>query len=324
MFTHKDIELRTIFVINCIEKRHLRVSSGELLLEEETDNSKKTLTKLPFQKILALFVIGNMTVTTPLIEKCKQYNVALVVMKPNLRPVFFVASTAEANYLVRHKQYQLKQDDISISKILVSGKINNQLSLLNKTRKADECTVNAQNVCNNALNSIHDIADYNYLMGIEGIVSKHFFAAYFQQFGWTARKPRVKNDTLNVTLDIGYTLLFNYIESFVRMFGFDVYAGVYHRLWFRRKSLICDLMEPFRCIIDHTIRIAFNRKQFQASDFIVVNNEYKLKYDRSSHYYQIFFEDLIKYKMDIFRYIQSYYRCFMQGKSPDLYPKFII
>ena len=59
MFTHKDIELRTIFVINCIEKRHLRVSSGELLLEEETDNSKKTLTKLPFQKILALFVIGN-------------------------------------------------------------------------------------------------------------------------------------------------------------------------------------------------------------------------------------------------------------------------
>ena len=35
MFTHKDIEMRTIFVVNCIEHdRSLRVNSGELMLEE--------------------------------------------------------------------------------------------------------------------------------------------------------------------------------------------------------------------------------------------------------------------------------------------------
>ena len=87
MFTNKDIEFKTIFVVNCIENRNLRVSSGELLLEDVEE--KKTLTKLPFQKILALFVIGHISITTPLIEKCKKFNVALVVMKPNLRPVSF-------------------------------------------------------------------------------------------------------------------------------------------------------------------------------------------------------------------------------------------
>ena len=83
MFTSKDLEYRTIFVINCIKERNLRVSNGELLLEELVEDSDKTkkLTKLPFQKILALFVIGHISITTPLIEKCQKYGVALVVMK---------------------------------------------------------------------------------------------------------------------------------------------------------------------------------------------------------------------------------------------------
>ena len=68
MFTHKDIECRSIFVVNCIENRTLRVMNGELLLEDT--EKEKTLTKLPFQKILALFVIGHITVTTALIDKC--------------------------------------------------------------------------------------------------------------------------------------------------------------------------------------------------------------------------------------------------------------
>lgn len=71
------------------------------MLEEIEGDKKKTLTKFPFQKLLALFIIGHITVTTPLIDKCKKYGVALVVMKPNLRPVFFWANSAEANYLLR-------------------------------------------------------------------------------------------------------------------------------------------------------------------------------------------------------------------------------
>lgn len=324
MFTHKDLELRTIFVVNCIEKRNLRVSNGELLLEEVVADSTKTLTKLPFQKILALFVIGHISVTTPLIDKCRQFNVALVVMKPNLRPVFFLSSTAEANYLLRQKQFAIEKDDITIAKILVQNKIHNQNTLLSKTRMKDPLTAMAKEVCEQALGEINQITEYNKLMGVEGIVSKHFFTAYFQQHGWKARMPRAKTDALNVTLDIGYTILFNYMESFVRMFGFDVYIGVYHRLWFRRKSLICDLMEPFRCIVDHTIRGAFNRKQCQADDFQVTKNEYRLKYEKNSEYYRLFFDALIPYKMEIFKYVQSYYRCFMQGKAPDYYPKFEI
>lgn len=324
MFTHKDIENRTIFVVNCIDKRNLRVSAGEMLLEEETDEGTKTLTKLPFQKILALFIVGHISVTTPLIDKCKQYNVALVVVKPNLRPVFYWSAAAEANYLLRQKQYVFDKNDISIAKALMLNKIHNQLRLLEKTRKKDELTNKAVFQCQEALNVIQQVADYNQLMGVEGCMAKAFFAAYFQELGWKSRMPRAKTDALNATLDIGYTILFNFVECFVRMFGFDIYVGVYHRLWFKRKSLICDLVEPFRCIIDNTVRTAFNRRQCTDKDFSVEKGEYRLKREKNANYHRMFFDALVLHKIEIFKFIQSYYRCFMRERPTTDYPKFLI
>lgn len=324
MFTNKDIEFRSIFVINCIEKRNLRVSNGELLLEEEKDSVKTTLTKMPFQKILALFVVGHITITTALIDKCKKDNVTLIVVKPNLRPVFYWSNMAEANYLLKEKQYKFDKNNISIAKVIVENKIINQLKLLEKTRKCDESTKVAIQICREALSEIENTEDYYQLMGTEGFAAKHFFQAYFQQYNWKKRMPRVKTDYINATLDIGYTILFNYVECFVRMFGFDTYVGIYHRLWFKRKSLICDLMEPFRCIIENTLRNALNRKQCKESDFNIIRNEYILKRENNIVYQQFFFNALIKYKQEVFTYVQKYYRAFMQGQSTKNYPQFII
>lgn len=326
MFTHKDIEYRTIFVINCIHERHLRVSNGELLLEELVENSDKTktLTKLPFQKILALFVIGNVRITTPLIEKCQKFGVALVVMKLSFRPVFFWANSAEANFLLHQRQYDFKKDDISIAKVLVENKIRNQLKALCDTRCKDEMTMNAREILNSCLNTLGDIEEYNSLLGVEGTAAKAYFKAFFQNHDWHQRRPRTKCDALNATLDIGYTMLFNYIECFLRMFGFDLYVGIYHRLWFKRKSLVCDLMEPFRPIIDKTVRSAWNRKQFTASDFVVQKGEYRLKHEKNGDYCKVFFDALIIHKINVFRYVQFYYRSFMGRQSVSQYPQFLL
>ena len=323
MFTHKDIEMRTIFVVNCLEHdRNLKVCSGELMLEEIDGEKKRTLTKFPFQKLLALFIVGHITVTTPLIEKCKKYGVALVVMKPNLRPVFFWADSAEANFLLRKRQFEYRKDDLSVAKCIVRNKISNQMSALQKTRRKDGATTDAIALCESALGSLGDVDDYNKLMGLEGTVAKSFFAAYFQNWNWKGRHPRMKCDAMNVALDIGYTILFNFLESFIRMFGFDLYVGVYHRMWFKRKSLVCDLMEPFRCIIDHTVLLAYNRKQFSEKDFTLTKQEYRLKYEKCADYYKVFYDALIAHKMDIFKYVQQYYRCFMGCKSVKNYPNF--
>ena len=322
MFTTKDIELKTVYVINCIDKRNLRVSNGELLLEES--DTSKTLTKLPFQKILAIFIIGDITITTPLLDKCKKFNISIIVTKRSLRPVFFWSNIAEANVLLRQKQHKYNQMDISIAKLLVKNKIKNQLSLLNKTRKKDTLTINGSKTCTEALATINDITEYNALMGVEGYVSKIFFKAYFNDFNWSGRKPRTKCDIMNTTLDIGYTIMFNFIECFLRIFGFDLYVGVYHRLWFKRKSLVCDIIEPFRCIIDKTVRTAYNRKQFSPKDFVAIKGEYHLTREKTSDYYKVFYDAIIPYKKDIFQYTQTYYRYFMQNTKSNKQPEFSI
>lgn len=321
MFTHKDIETRSVFVINCFDKeRSLKLRNGELLLSENQNGKDVTLTKFPFQKILALFVIGSMNITTPLIEKCKKYAVALIVVKANLRPVFIMADAAEGNFLLRQRQHRFEKEDLSVAKVLVRNKICNQLSLLNMTRKKDKKTKDTVTFCQHAIEALESTTDYNSLMGLEGAVSKAFFAAYFQALDWHGRYPRIKCDEMNVCLDIGYHILFNFVECIVRLFGFDVYVGVYHRLWFKRKSLICDLMEPFRCIIDHTILLAFNRKQFSKTDFELVKHEYKLKQEECSKYYKIFCDGIIANKAEMFSYVQQYYRCFMGQKAISTYP----
>ena len=299
MFTNKDIEYRTIFVINCIHERSIRVSNGELLLEEQNESSDtmKTLTKLPFQKILALFIIGHIRITTPLIEKCRKFGVSLVVMKPSLRPVFFWADSAEANFLLRKRQYEYQKEDLSIARVIVNNKIRNQMKALYDTRRKDESTEQARIVLQGCMDAINNVSDYNALMGLEGVAAKSFFAAFYQDFSWHQRRPRTKCDSLNATLDIGYTILFNYMECFLRMFGFDLYVGVYHRMWFKRKSLVCDIMEPFRPIIDKAVRTAWNRKQFSEKDFQVQKGEYRLRHENNATYCRVFLMLLYRTKM---------------------------
>jgi len=322
MFTAKDIEYRSVFVINCLENRALRVSNGNLLLEDVDE--KKTLTKLPFQKILALFVIGHITLTTPLIDQCTKNGIPVVVMKPNFRPVFFFSITAEANFLLRKRQFETDKNDLNLPRILVTNKLENQLRLLNKSRLKTPSFEKARIHIRGAIEQVFTATDYDTIMGLEGRAAKSFFNTYFEKLDWKARCPRTRIDPINATLDIGYTILFNYIEVFIRLFGFDPYIGVYHRLWFKRKSLVCDLMEPFRCLVDHQVLKAFNMGKCKNEDFKLYQNEFLLKHEKNSDYTRMFFEMLIEQKVTIFKYIRDYYRCFMRNSDPSFYPKFII
>jgi len=322
MFSKKDIAFKSIFIINCLDKRVLRVKSGELFLEDGENG--KALTKFPFQKILALFIIGNISITSPLIDKCRKYGIFITVMRFNLRPVFTFSVAAEGNFLLREKQHHHDIDDISIPSFIVKNKIINQRQLLLNTRKHDTNTTLAIKTCDTALLLIQDIKHHQDLMGLEGWCAKKFFAAYFDKIGWQQRQPRIKCDEINVTLDIGYTILFNFMETFLNMFGFDVYVGVYHRLWFKRKSLVCDMIEPFRCLIDAQIRKAYNLGQFKKEHFKKQKNEYFLKREHCLDYYKVFYTTLIEHKTDFFKFVQTYYRSFMNSAPISQYQMFNI
>lgn len=320
MFTHKDIQHKSLFVINGTENQRLRVSVGRLLLENTKTGT--VITKLPFPKILALIIVGHTTITTALIEFCNKYGIPIVVMKPNFRPVFYYGNMAEANYLLRQKQYENPKGNLESAKSLLINKISNQYRLIKRTKEKNTKTQSFFKTYENSLSTIKISNDLKSLMGIEGSISKQFFSAYYGFADWSNRGPRVKLDYLNATLDTGYTMLFNYIEAMTRLFGFDPYIGVYHQLWFKRKSLVCDLVEPFRCIIEHQIRKSLKYGSFKKEDFVLQKNSYYLKKEERTRYTKVFYEAIINHKSDIFIFLQQYYRCFMGRKSVLMYPNF--
>jgi len=165
---------------------------------------------------------------------------------------------------------------------------------------------------------------YHRAAQMEGNASKIYFKAYFEDIGWNSRKPRAKIDELNSLLDIGYTFLFNFIESNLKIYGFDVYNGFYHRFFYQRKSLVCDLVEPFRCLVDKAVRDAFHLKKFNKEDFIQKNHQYILRINKNKKYTEVLFKDILENRDEIFLFIRDYYRFIMKEKSLEQFPVFAV
>ncbi len=272
-------------------------------------------------KLFILFVSGHLTVTSGLLQRAKRFNFTIIFLTHGLHYYGEWAAALEGNVLLRKKQYQYNGHEIAVHLVAdkIQGEINNLKNIRKQTNKIKQAIIHLKQHRESVLN-IKNTSSFNEktLLGLEGSAARTYFSHYFSEQNWTTRRPRVKHDICNSLLDIGYTLLFHFIEALLRCYGFDLYYGVYHKIYFQRKSLVCDLVEPFRILIDTTIRKSFNLKQIHEDDFLQRENKYFLNPKKSSYYSQIFLSTLLKHKIALFYYIQKYYRAFMRDNYDNL------
>lgn len=84
--------------------------------------------------------------------------------------------------------------------------------------------------------------------------------------------------------------------------------------------MICDLIEPFRTIIDRKIRILYRLNQISEKDFYIRKGRYSVNYRSKNNYGAIFAKEINDYSVCIFRYIQGYYRWFMTSEDLSKMP----
>ena len=204
------------------------------------------------------------------------------------------------------------------------NKIKNQANTLRIIRAKNEFIKEGISLLDEFAEKLDKNVEYLGIMGIEGSAARVYFPRVFSNVNWKGRKPRIKNDYINTTLDIGYTMLFNIVDAILQVYGFDTYCGVFHKCFYMRKSLVCDIMEPMRPIIDYQVRKAINLGQCKIEDFEVYNNRWVLKYKNGPEYVKFLMKSILEYKEEIFIYIQSYYRYFMKRKSVSELPQFDI
>jgi CRISP-associated protein Cas1 len=301
-----------LFIWNDIDtKTNLKFSNDNIILKKDNKITNRAST----HKVLALYIIGDTTITTNLIGKCLAHGISLFFLKRNLEYVTSIEAQAEGNFLLRHQQYHLSEEkELEIAKLVVTNKIENQLSLLKHIISKPDLT----KIRTETKTSIQNAPTSKELLGIEGTISKYFFALYFKPMSWRRREPRVKSDIPNFLMDMGYTYLFNIVDSLLRLYGFDTYKGIYHKLFFQRKSLACDIMEPFRCIIDKAILKAHNLGQIDPKDFDMKKDNITLDWKQNKKYATIFNEAIMENKEQIYQYIQQYYRHLLSPTKYDM------
>lgn len=271
-------------------------------------------------RLFALIIVGHISITSGLLMRSKRFGFSIVLMSHGLVPYGMWSAKAEGNVLLRKKQY--KYDRLEIAQYIVEEKIKQQIIALKSIRnKTDSHKISIQSLSEYKNRSMLSDLGLNDLLGIEGVASKVYFKNIFGDIGWNGRKPRAKRDLPNVLLDIGYTQLFYMIEALLNLYGFDIYKGFYHQIFYQRKSLVCDMVEPFRPWVDRRIRRAFRLNQVHERDFVFTNGQYRLFGENAKPYLAFLLKSLLKQKNVMFYFVQSFYRSFMQDKNINDYPK---
>ena len=146
---------------------------------------------------------------------------------------------------------------------IVKNKILNQSLMLNKI-KNDKYDL---------LNSYIDEVVSGDKTNREGHAAKVYFNALFgKDF------VRNNNDNINAALNYGYAILLSTINKEVIANGYITQLGIHHKNEFNEFNLSCDLMEPFRVIIDNFVYFNQERElnaNYKLDIVNILNNTYK-------------------------------------------------
>ncbi|MDQ3072724.1 MAG: type V CRISPR-associated endonuclease Cas1 [Bacteroidota bacterium] len=319
MLSLPDYKQKSIVVCFASEGQKIAFKNDNLIIKDAEEN---ILLQATCHKIFSVWVVGHASITSGILQRSRKFAFSIYLLSYTHKPYGLWNSATEGNFLLRRKQYEYR--GLDIARHIVRNKIENQAALLKSLRAKSPVMKAAIKKMEEYHLQTATALDLQTLLGMEGVSSRLFFSHWFGTMGWTARRPRVKHDYLNTTMDIGYTYLFNIVECMLNLYGFDVYQGIYHRCFYQRKSLVCDLVEPFRSIIDRQIRKAHGLGQLKKEDFDEHRGQYFLKPDKNKEYTRWMIASILVYKETIFSFVQEYYRAFIRGKPIEAYPVFKI
>lgn len=319
MITAPDFEKKQIVFVFFDEGEKMQILNENVVVKDIDGNIK---IQCSCYRVFLIYAVGHFTITSVVVQKAKKYGFFIACMSSGFHLYDLIGAKKEGNTMLKKNQYGYS--GIEVAKKIVKNKIQNQRYMLMKERnKTDRKKEDIKNI-DNYIKQVDEVTKLAELMAYEGLAAKIYFRNVFDNVDWHGRQPRLKLDYVNSSLDIGYTLLFAFVDSLVSCYGFDTYVGVLHKQFYLRKSLVCDLVEPMRVLIDHQLKKSINLGQIKERDFEVLNGRYNLKYKVSKRYARVFMECLMKNKAIIFNYIKMYYVKFMKGIIKDNYIPFLV
>ncbi|GAB4141173.1 MAG: CRISPR-associated endonuclease Cas1 [Planctomycetaceae bacterium] len=267
------------------------ISSGVLKVKEKN----KVVQEVRIGEICQLNLMGNIQITTQAVQQLCRREVPIAYFSMG---GWFYGTTQGMglkNVFLRKEQFKYADRPsfcISFARALVSGKIRNQRTMLQ--RNHIEPPRSAVNLMKCMYEEAERADSLETLLGIEGTAARLYFqhlsgmikvgpndekpetgpeengnSTLSFTFDFNGRNRRPPRDPVNALLSLAYSLLAKDLTFTCHAVGFDPFWGFYHQPRFGRASLALDLMEPFRPLIaDSAVLSAINTRMVTEKDFI--------------------------------------------------------
>lgn len=241
--------------------------------------------RIPVHNIEGIVTFGYTGASPALLGLCAERNVGISFLTEHGRFWGRLSGPVKGNVLLRRKQYRMadiQEDALSVSRLLIAGKIANCRNVLQRVLRDHENEENTMAL--KEASSLLDIrqkqalkaGSVDILRGIEGDAANTYFGVFNQfivaqrdSFVMNGRTRRPPKDNVNALLSFVYTLLAHEVQSALETVGLDPYVGFLHTDRPGRAGLALDLMEEFRpYLADRLVLTLINRKQVQAKGFV--------------------------------------------------------
>lgn len=199
---------------------------------------------------------------------------------------YYLSHNVSKKILLQTKWSQRKKNDLWQE--IIKNKITNQALQIRK--------IKSQNY-NLLLSYVSEVVSGD-KTNREGHSAKVYFNTLF-----TKKFVRNENDSINAALNYGYAILLSSFNKEIISNGYLTELGIHHKNEFNPFNLSCDLMEPFRIIIDNFV---YHNKERELNtdykmDIVNILNS-KFKYNGK----QYTLKDIIKlYTKNVFLYLEQ-------------------
>lgn len=209
--------------------------------------------RMPYSKIV---LSGKGYVSTEALSILSEHNRNVILLDAHGKLEMSINPVMDSFTATTHRigQYDTFRDDKKrkyLARQIILSKIESQIRFLQSTEK---------NLDTSKLEHHLKLLNSDNVSKIEAVTSRIYWIQYSklidERFEFHSRNAPLRvqksraTDVINALLNYGYAVLSSEICKFIHGIGLDPYYGFYHRNHTSFQSLVYDIIEPFRWLVE--------------------------------------------------------------------------
>ena len=234
-------------------------------------------------KVESILVATGVSLTSDVLQLASDHNIDVVFLDHFGDPYGrFWQNRMGSTAAIRRRQIESADgsEGLELVRGWVEGKLRNQLEFLEELAgrrpgaEADfQSSIAGVRECLERLRGLVGSVDERrtMVMGLEGAAGRAYFVCLGrlvpEAYRFEGRSRQPAKDGFNAMLNYTYGVLYSLVEKACICAGLDPYVGLLHTDNYGKKSLVYDLIEPFRILGDRTALLLFTGRRVKAEYF---------------------------------------------------------